>query len=90
MAFLAERKLEARQETEALRVYKMIIDISGEDRVFIFRGPGCRKKMLEWYSDYRKKAAEQIKSIRVWGTVGNKTDVVLEWGSQKKAGSATI
>jgi len=46
--------------------------------------------MLEWYSDYRKKAAEQIKSIRVWGTVGNKTDVVLEWGSQKKAGSATI
>ena len=59
-------------------MYKMIIDISGEDRVFIFRGPGCRRKMLEWYSDYRKKAAEQIKSIRVWGTVGSKTDMVLE------------
>jgi hypothetical protein len=23
--------------------------------------------------------SEEIKSIRVWGTVGNKTDILLEW-----------
>ena len=32
--------------------------------------------MLQWYSGYLDKAAEseETKSIRVWGTVGNKTD----------------
>jgi len=60
----------------------MVIDISGEQRrVFVFRGAGCRRKMLEWYYDYLDKAAEseEMKSIRVWGTVGNKTDMVFEW-----------
>ncbi|HEY1431190.1 MAG TPA: hypothetical protein VGF39_06125 [Stellaceae bacterium] len=29
---------------------------------------------------YLDKAAEEdVRSIRVWGTVGNKTDMVLEW-----------
>ena len=63
-------------------VYKMVIDISGDrKRVFVFRHAGCRRKMLQWYYGYLDKAAEseKIKSIRVWGTVGNKTDVVLEW-----------
>jgi hypothetical protein len=60
----------------------MVIDISGEQRrAFVFRGAGCRRKMLEWYYDYLDETAdsEEIKSIRVWGTVGNKTDMVLEW-----------
>jgi hypothetical protein len=60
----------------------MVIDISREQRrVFVFRGADCRRKMLEWYYDYLDKAAksEEMKSIRVWGTVGNKTDMVLEW-----------
>jgi len=37
--------------------------------------------MLEWYDHYCDKATESvaIKSIRVWGTVGNKTDILLEW-----------
>jgi hypothetical protein len=37
--------------------------------------------MLQWYYGYLDKAAEseEIKRIRVWGTVGNKTDMVLEW-----------
>jgi hypothetical protein len=67
----------------------MIIDSSvepSEKLVFFFRGPNCRKKMLEWYDDYRHKAAsseEEIKRIRVWGTVGNKTDLVLEWGREE-------
>src|SRR5215469_4140091 len=63
-------------------VYKMVIDISGDrKRVFVFRRAGCRRKMLQWYYGYLDKAAEseEIKSIRVWGTVGNKTDMVLEW-----------
>ena len=60
----------------------MMIDISGKQQcVFVFRGPGCRRKMLKWYYDYLDNAAEseEIKSISVWGTVGNKTDIVLEW-----------
>ena len=62
-------------------MYKMVIDISSEARVLIFRGPGCRKRMMNWYDDYHGKAAEceEIKRIRVWGTVGNKTNLVLEW-----------
>ena len=62
-------------------MYKMVIDISSDARVFIFRGPGCRTRMMNWYDDYHDKAAEceEIKRIRVWGTVGNKTDLVLEW-----------
>jgi hypothetical protein len=65
-------------------MYKMIIDSSGEPSgrlVFLFRGHNCRRKMLEWYDDYRDKAAsnEGIKRVRVWGTVGNKTDLVLDW-----------
>jgi len=66
----------------SLDVYKMMIDISGKQQcVFVFRGPGCRRKMLKWYYDYLDKAAkrEEIKRIRVWGTVGNKTDMLLEW-----------
>ena len=37
-------------------VYKMMIDISGEqERVFVFHGVGCRKGMLEWYYGYLDK-----------------------------------
>ena len=37
--------------------------------------------MLEWYYDYLGKSVQgaEIKCIRVWGTVGNKTNIVLEW-----------
>jgi len=62
-------------------MYKMEINISGQQRMFLFRGPGCRKAMFEWWRDHlsRVAAGEDIRSIRVWGTVGNKTDIVLEW-----------
>ena len=62
-------------------MYKMEINVSGQQRVFLFRGPGCRKAMLEWWRDHlrRAEAGEDIRGIRVWGTVGNKTDIVLEW-----------
>jgi hypothetical protein len=62
-------------------MYKMMIDVSGEERAFLFRGPGCRKRMLEWWHDHlgRAEGGEDIRKIRVWGTVGNKTDIVREW-----------
>jgi hypothetical protein len=62
-------------------MYKIKINVSGQQRVFLFRGPRCRKTMLEWWDDYLRRAedGEDIRSICVWGTVGNKTDVVLEW-----------
>ena len=61
-------------------MYKMEINVSGQQHVFLFRGPGCRKTMLEWWRDHldRAGAGEDIRSIRVWGTVGNKTDIILE------------
>jgi hypothetical protein len=62
-------------------MYKMEINVSGQRRVFLFRGPGCRKAMLEWWRDHllRAEAGADVRNIRVWGTVGNKTDIVLEW-----------
>ena len=68
-------------QQETFAMYKMMIDVSGEERVFLFHGPGCRKRMIEWWHDHldRAEAGEDIHSIRVWGTVGNKTDVVHEW-----------
>jgi hypothetical protein len=62
-------------------MYKMEINVSGQQRIFLFRGPGCRKAMLEWWRDHlhRAEAGEDFCSIRVLGTVGNKTDIVLEW-----------
>jgi hypothetical protein len=59
-------------------MYKMEINISGQQRIFLFRGPGCRKTMLQWCRD-QLGSGEDIRSIRVLGTVGNKYDVVLEW-----------
>ena len=61
-------------------MYKMEINVSGQQHVFLFRGPGCRKTMLESWRDHlrRAEAGEDIRSIRVWGTVGNKTDIILE------------
>jgi hypothetical protein len=37
--------------------------------------------MLEWWRDHlhRAEAGEDIRSIRVLGTVASKTDIVLEW-----------
>jgi hypothetical protein len=61
-------------------MYKMTIDVSGTERVFMFRGPGCRSKMIKWLDDYLDRAvAEDIRAIRVWGTVGNKNEIVREW-----------
>ena len=62
-------------------MYKMMIDVSGEERAFLFRGPGCRKRMLEWWHDHlgRAEDGEDIREIRVWGTVGDKTHIVREW-----------
>ena len=62
-------------------MYKMQINVSGQQRVFLFRGPGCRKAMLEWWRHHllRAEAGADVRNIRVWGTVGNKTDIVLEW-----------
>ena len=59
----------------------MKINLSGQQRVFLFRGPRCRKAMLECWDDHLRRAevGEDIRSTRVWGTVGNKTDIVLEW-----------
>jgi hypothetical protein len=76
---LTDRKLFLQFERSA--VYKMEINVSGQQRIFLFRGPGCRTAMLEWWRDHlrRAKAGEDIRNIRVWGTVGNKTDIVLEW-----------
>jgi len=70
-------------------MYKTEINVSGQQRVFLFRGPGCRKAMLEWWRDHlrRAKAGEDIRNIRVWGTVGNKTDIVLEWPRARAARS---
>ena len=37
--------------------------------------------MLEWWRDHLLRAEDgaDVRKIRVWGTVGNKTDIVLEW-----------
>jgi len=62
-------------------MYKMLIDVSGEEHVFLFRGPGCHKRMLERWHDHlgRAEGGEDIRRIRVWGPVGNKTHIILEW-----------
>ena len=64
-------------------MYKMIVNVSGEFRSFLFCGPGCRTKMIEWRDDHLSRAGgdEDIRSIRVWGTVGNKTEIVLAWAA---------
>jgi len=68
-------------ERSTFAMYKSEINVSGRPRVFLFRGPRCRKTMLEWWDDCLRRAdvGEDIHSIRVWGTVGHKTDIVLEW-----------
>ena len=70
-------------------MYKMMIDVSGEERVFLFRGPRCRSKMLEWWDDQLSRAEgdEGIRSIRVWGTAGNKTEIVREWPPERSSTS---
>jgi len=35
----------------------------------------------------RATAGEDIRNIRVWGAVGNKTDIVLEWPRARAARS---
>jgi SPX domain protein involved in polyphosphate accumulation len=69
-------------------MYKMEINVSGQQRILLFRGPGCRKVMLEWWRDHlhRAEVGEDIR-IRVLGTVGNKTDIVLEWPQARAARS---
>ena len=61
-------------------MYKVEINVSGQLHVFLFRGPGCRKTMLDcWYEHLdRAEVGEDIRSIRVSGTVGNKSDIVRE------------
>ena len=64
-------------------MYKMEINVSGPQRVTLFRGPRCRKTMLDCWYDHldHAEAGGDIRSIRVWGTIGNKTDIGLEWPS---------
>jgi hypothetical protein len=73
-------------------MYKMQINVSGQQRVFLFRGPGCRKAMLEWWRDHllRAEAGADVRNIRVWGTVGNKTDILLEWPPAEPADSGRV
>ena len=49
-------------------MYKVEINFSGQLHVILFRGPGCRKTMLDCWYDYldRAEAGEDICSIRVW------------------------
>ena len=70
-------------------MYKMVIDVSGEQRVLLFRGPHSRTKMLEWWDDFLRRADgdEDIRSIRVWGTVGNRTEIVREWSPERASTS---
>jgi hypothetical protein len=37
--------------------------------------------MLEWWDDHlgRAEDGEDIREIRVWGDVGNKTNIIHEW-----------
>ena len=63
-------------------MYKMEINVSGQQRIFQFRGSGGRKKMLRsWHDEIRRATAgeEDILSIRVWDTVGKKNVIILEW-----------
>ena len=61
-------------------MYKMMIDVSGTEHTFVFRGPGCRSKMTQSLDDYLgRSTVEDIRAIRVWGDVGNKRDLVREW-----------
>ena len=59
-------------------MYKMTIDVAGKQRALLLRR---RTEMLEWWDDFLSLAdgEEDIRSIRVWGTVGNKTDLVRHW-----------
>ena len=62
-------------------MYRMMIDVSGKERVLLFCGSGCRKRMLEWWDELLGRAddGEDIREIRIWGVVGDKTDIVREW-----------
>ena len=62
-------------------MYRMMIDVSGKERVLLFSGSGCRKRMLEWWDELLGRAddGEDIREIRIWGVVGDKTDIVREW-----------
>jgi hypothetical protein len=65
-------------------MHKVEINVSGQ-RFFLFRGPGCLKTMLDcWY--HHLDRAEAGEDIRVWGTVGIKTDIVLEWPPRSSPG----
>ena len=48
-------------------VYKMMVDVSGKERVFLFWAPGCRKRMLEWWDELlgRAEDGEDIREIRI-------------------------
>lgn len=62
-------------------MYRLEISVSGQLRVFLFRGPGYRKTVLDcWYEHLdRAEVGEDIRSIRVSGTVGNKSDIAASW-----------
>jgi hypothetical protein len=65
-------------------MYKMMINVCGEENVFLFRGPGCRTRMLEWWRDHLHRAedGEEIHSIRVWGTIRGKAEIVRQWARE--------
>jgi len=72
-------------------LYKMTVTRLYEPKLlFEFRGPGCRRKMLDWFDMYKHNAQHNgtIAGITVIGTVGNKTDTLLSWKrGQEKAAS---
>ena len=39
-------------------MYKLEINVSGQQRVFLFRGPGCRRVMLECWRDNLLRAED--------------------------------
>jgi hypothetical protein len=57
-------------------MYEMMIDVCDEENVFLFRGPGCRTRMPEWWRDHLRRIDQQHPCL---GTIGGKTEIVRQW-----------
>jgi hypothetical protein len=63
-------------------MYVMKIERDGEpDQAFEFRGPGCRRTMLDWFDMFRIGSEHRAAAtaITVIGTVANKRETIIEW-----------